>query len=62
MVDLDQVAYRPLVGNGVNSDTHFMTNVQSADEDLRKDMVLKEAGVEVSEIDPIGNDPPPPPP
>ena len=48
MVDLDQVAYRPLVGNGVNRDTHIMTNVQSADEDLRKDMVLTEAGLEVS--------------
>tara|TARA_R100000700_G_scaffold39634_1_gene52910 strand:+ start:4108 stop:5466 length:1359 start_codon:yes stop_codon:yes gene_type:complete len=48
MVDLDQVAYRPLIGNGVNRDTHIMTNVQSADEDLRKDMVLTEAGLEVS--------------
>ena len=48
LVDLDQVAYRPLVGNGVNRDTHIMTNVQSADEDLRKDMVLTEAGLEVS--------------
>ena len=48
LVDLDQVAYRPLVGNGVNRDTHIMTNVQAADEDLRKDMVLTEAGLEVS--------------
>ena len=48
LVDLDNVAYRPLVGNGVNRDTHIMTNVQSADEDLRKDMVLTEAGLEVS--------------
>jgi hypothetical protein len=48
LVDLDNVAYRPLVGNGVNRDTHIQTNVQSADEDLRKDMVLTEAGLEVS--------------
>ena len=48
MVDLDHVSYRPLVGNGVNRDTHIMTNVQAADEDLRKDMILTEAGLEVS--------------
>ena len=48
MVDMDNVAYRPLVGNGVNRDTQIMTNVQSADEDLRKDMILTEAGLEVS--------------
>ena len=48
LVDLDNVAYRPLVGNGVNRETHIQTNVQSADEDLRKDMVLTEAGLEVS--------------
>jgi len=48
LVDLDNVAYRPLVGNGVNRDTHIQTNVQSADEDLRKDMILTEAGLEVS--------------
>ena len=48
MVDLDHVSYRPLVGNGMNRDTHITTNVQSADEDLRKDMILTEAGLEVS--------------
>ena len=48
MVDMDNVAYRPLVGNGVNRDTQIQTNVQSADEDLRKDMILTEAGLEVS--------------
>jgi hypothetical protein len=48
MVDLDHVAYRPLVGNGVNRDTQIQTNVQSADEDLRKDMIITEAGLEVS--------------
>ena len=48
LVDLDHVAYRPLVGNGLNRDTHITTNVQQADEDLRKDMILTEAGLEVS--------------
>ena len=48
MVDLDHCSYRPLVGNGVNRDTSITTNVQQADEDLRKDMILTEAGLEVS--------------
>jgi len=48
LVDLDHVAYRPLVGNGVNRDTSITTNVQQADEDLRKDMILTEAGLEVT--------------
>ena len=48
LVDLDHVSYRPLVGNGVNRDTSITTNVEQADEDLRKDMILTEAGLEVS--------------
>ena len=48
LVDLDHVSYRPLVGNGVNRDTHITTNVQQADEDLRKDMILTEAGLEIT--------------
>jgi len=48
LVDMSQVAYRPLVGNGLNRDTHIITNVQQADEDLRKDMILTEAGLEVT--------------
>jgi hypothetical protein len=48
LVDLDHVSYRPLVGNGVSRDTSITTNVQQADEDLRKDMILTEAGLEVS--------------
>ena len=47
-VDLDHVSYRPLVGIGVNRDTSITTNVQQADEDLRKDLILTEAGLEVS--------------
>ena len=47
-VNMKYCAYRPLVGNGVNRDTSITTNVQQADEDLRKDMILTEAGLEVS--------------
>lgn len=48
MADMTQLAYRPLVGNGINRDTQVMTNVQAADEDLRKDMILTEAGLEIT--------------
>jgi len=44
---MSQLYYRPLVGNGINRDTQVQTNVQAADEDLRKDMILTEAGLEV---------------
>jgi len=46
--DMGKLSYRPLVGNGLNRDTNIVTNVQSADEDLRKDMILTEAGLEIS--------------
>ena len=48
MIDLKNVAYRPLSGNGKNRDTHIMTNVQANDMDGRKDMILTEAGLEIS--------------
>ena len=48
LADMGQLAYRPLVGNGLNRDTHVITNVQQADEDLRKDMILTECGLEVT--------------
>jgi hypothetical protein len=47
-VDMKNVAWRPLVGNGVNRDTHIMTNIQGNDEDGRRDMILTEAGLEIS--------------
>jgi len=47
-VDLENVSYRPLVGNGINRDTQIETHVEAPDEDLRKDMILTEAGLEVS--------------
>ena len=48
LADMGQLSYRPLVGNGINRDTHVITNVQQGDEDLRKDMILTEAGLEVN--------------
>ena len=48
LADMNQLAYRPLVGNGLNRDTSITTNVQQADEDLRKDMILTEAGLEIT--------------
>ena len=48
LIDLDHVSYRPLAGNGLNRDTHIITNVQQADEDLRKDMIITEAGLEIT--------------
>ena len=47
-VDLKNVAYRPLVGNGVSRDTFIETNIQNNDVDGRKDLVLTEAGLEIS--------------
>ena len=48
MVDLKNVAYRPLAANGKNRDTHIITNIQNNDVDGRKDMILTEAGLEIS--------------
>ena len=48
MADMSKVSYRPLVGNGLNRDTHIITNVQNSDEDLRKDMIITEAGLEIT--------------
>ena len=47
-VDLKNVAYRPLVGNGVSRDTFIETNIQGNDEDGRRDLILTEAGLEIS--------------
>ena len=47
-VDMKNVAYRPLVGNGINRDTFIETNVQGNDVDGRKDQIITEAGLEIS--------------
>jgi len=48
MVDLKNVAYRPLAANGTSRDTQIITNVQNNNVDGRKDIVLTEAGLEIS--------------
>jgi len=47
-IDLNNIAYRPLAANGQSRDTQIMTNVQGNATDGRKDMVLTEAGLEIS--------------
>ena len=48
MIDLKNVAYRPLAANGVSRDTQIITNVQNNNVDGRKDIVMTEAGLEIS--------------
>jgi hypothetical protein len=48
MVDMSNVAYRPLQGNGINRDTFIETNVQGNATDGRKDQIITEAGLEIS--------------
>jgi len=47
-IDMNNVAYRPLIGNGINRDTFIKTNVQDNDVDGRQDMITTEAGLEIS--------------
>jgi hypothetical protein len=47
-VDLSNVAYRPLQGNGVSRDTFIETNVQDNGVDGRQDQIITEAGLEIS--------------
>ena len=47
-IDLKNIAYRPLVGNGISRDTFIKTNVQDNDVDGRKDMITTEAGLEIN--------------
>ena len=47
VVDLNNVAYRPLAGNGESRDTQILTNIQNNDVDGRRDMILTEAGLEI---------------
>ena len=47
-VDMKNVAYRPLMGNGVSRDTFIETNVQDNGVDGRQDQIITEAGLEIS--------------
>jgi hypothetical protein len=46
-IDLSNVAYRPLVGNGISRDTFIETNIQDNGADGRKDQIITEAGLEI---------------
>ena len=48
MVDMANVAYRPLAGNGISRDTFIETNVQDNGIDGRQDQIITEAGLEIS--------------
>ena len=47
-VDMKNVAYRPLSGNGISRDTFIETNVQDNGVDGRQDQIITEAGLEIS--------------
>ena len=47
-VDMKNVAYRPLVGNGISRDTYIETNIQGNAVDGRQDQIITEAGLEIS--------------
>jgi len=47
-VDMKNVAYRPLSGNGVSRDTFIETNVQDNGVDGRQDQIITESGLEIS--------------
>lgn len=44
-VDLANVSWRPLVGNGHNREFMIKTNVQANDSDSRQDLILTEGGI-----------------
>jgi len=46
-IDMNNVKYRPLVGNGINRDTSIETNIQNNNVDGRKDQILTEAGLQI---------------
>lgn len=47
VIDLPNVAYRPLIGNGLSRDTYYQTNVQAPDVDGRVDQIITEAGIQI---------------
>ena len=47
-VDMKNLAYRPLVGNGISRDTFIETNVQDNGVDGRQDQIITESGLEIS--------------
>jgi len=48
LVDMEHVHWRPLAGNGMSRDTFIKTNVQDNGVDGRVDMMLTEAGLQIT--------------
>ena len=48
VLDLPNISYRPLVGNGISRDTYYQTNVQDNDVDGRIDQMITEAGIQIT--------------
>ncbi len=46
-IDLANIKYRPLSGNGISRDTFVTTNIQDNDIDGRKDQILTECGLQI---------------
>ncbi len=47
VVDMSNVSYKCLMGNGINRDTFVETNIQDNSVDGRKDQIITECGLEV---------------
>lgn len=47
VIDLPNLAYRPLQGNGISRDTFYQTNVQAPGIDGRVDQMITEAGLQI---------------
>lgn len=47
VIDLPNISYRPLVGNGISRDTFYQTNVQAPGIDGRVDQIITEAGIQI---------------
>lgn len=48
VLDLPNISYRPLIGNGLSRDTYYQTNVQDNDVDGRIDQMITEAGIQIT--------------
>ena len=47
VIDLPNLAYRPLQGNGISRDTFYQTNIQDNGVDGRIDQMITEAGLQI---------------
>ena len=47
VIDLPNLSYRPLVGNGISRDTFYQTNIQTPGTDGRIDQIITESGLQI---------------